>query len=132
MCVCVRERVCVCVYIHIYTYTLHNIHTYITHIYIYNTHIHAHICTHIYIYNLHIRIKHTHTYTHTHIHIWASMVTQMVKNLPAVQETWVRSLNQEDILEPSMATHSSIAGKIPWTEKPGGLQFRGSQRVRHD
>ena len=57
----------------------------------------------------------------------------MVKNLPATQETWVQSLGQEDPLEKGMATHSSIlARRIPWTEEPGGLQFMGSQRVRHD
>ena len=50
----------------------------------------------------------------------------MVKNLPAMQETWVQSLGQEDPLEKGMATHSSIlAQRIPWTEKPGGLQFWG-------
>ena len=55
----------------------------------------------------------------------------MVKNLPAVQETWVRSLGQEDPLEKGMAAHSSIlAWQIPWTEEPGGLQSMGSQRVR--
>ena len=47
----------------------------------------------------------------------------MVKNLPAMQETWVRFLGQEDLLEKGMATHSSIlAWKIPWTEGPDGLQ----------
>ena len=47
----------------------------------------------------------------------------MVKNLPAMQETWVRSLGREDSLEKGMATHSSIlAWRIPWTEEPGGLQ----------
>ena len=57
----------------------------------------------------------------------------MVKNLPAVQETWVRSLGWEDPLEKEMATHSSIlAWRIPWTEKPGRLQSIGSQRVGHD
>ena len=57
----------------------------------------------------------------------------MVKNLPAMQETWVRPLNQEDPLEKGMANHSSIlAWRIPWTEEPGGLQSMGSQRVRHD
>ena len=57
----------------------------------------------------------------------------MVKNLPAMQETQVQSLGQEDPLEKGMATHSSIlAWKFPQTEKPGGLQFVGSQRVRHD
>ena len=56
----------------------------------------------------------------------------MVKNLLAVQETWVRSLGQEDPLEKEMATHSSIlAWEIPCTEKPGRLQSMGSQRVRH-
>ena len=58
---------------------------------------------------------------------------QSVKNLPAVQETRVRSLGWEDPLEKEMATHSSIlAWKISWTEEPGGLQSMGSQRVRHD
>ena len=53
---------------------------------------------------------------------WASLVAQMVKNLPAMQETWVRSLGREDPLEEGMATHSSIlAWKIPWTEEPGRL-----------
>ena len=53
---------------------------------------------------------------------------QMVKNLPAMQETRVRSLSQEDPLEQEMATHSStLAWRIPWTEEPGGLQSMGSQ-----
>ena len=56
----------------------------------------------------------------------------MVKNLPAIQETWVQSLDQEDPLEEGMATHSSIlVWKIPWTEESDGLQFIGSQRVGH-
>ena len=60
-------------------------------------------------------------------------MVQMVKNLPATQETWVQSLGQEDPLEKEMDTHSSIlAWRIPWTEKPGGEQSMGSQRVRHD
>ena len=63
----------------------------------------------------------------------ASLVAQMVKHLPTMQETWVRSLGQEYPLEKEMATHSSIhAWKIPWTEEPGGLQSMGSQRVGHD
>ena len=63
----------------------------------------------------------------------ASLVAQMVKNLPAVQETWVQSLGWEDPLEKEKATHFSIlAWKISWTEEPGGLQFTGSQRVGHD
>ena len=57
----------------------------------------------------------------------------MVKHLPTMRETQVQSLGQEDLLEKEMATHSSIlAWKIPWTEKPGGLQLMGSQRVGHD
>ena len=57
----------------------------------------------------------------------------MVKSLPVMPETQVRSLGQEDPLEKEMATHSStLAWKIPWTEEPGGLQSRGSQRVGHD
>ena len=60
-------------------------------------------------------------------------MVQMVKNLPAMQETWVRSLDWEDPLEVGMATHSTIlVWRIPWTEEPGGLQSMGSQRVRHD
>ena len=56
-----------------------------------------------------------------------------VKNLPAVQETWVQSLGGEDPLEKEKAAHSSIlAWRIPWAEESGGLQFRGSQRVGHD
>ena len=59
-------------------------------------------------------------------------LAQMVKNLPAVWETWVRSLGWEDPLEEGMATCSSIlAWRIPWTEEPGGLQCMGSQRVGH-
>ena len=57
----------------------------------------------------------------------------MVKNLLRVQETQLRSLGQEDLLEKKMATHSSIlAWRIPWTVEPGGLQSTGWQRVRHD
>ena len=57
----------------------------------------------------------------------------MVKNPPAMQKTWVRSLGHEDPLEEDTATHSSIlAWRIPWTEKPGRLQSVGSQRVGHD
>ena len=66
-------------------------------------------------------------------HSWAFLVAQMVKNLPAMLETWVQSLGWEDALEEGMETHSSIlAWRIPWTEEPGGLQTMGSQRVRHD
>ena len=66
-------------------------------------------------------------------HLKASLVAQLVKNLPTVQETWVRSLGWEDSLEKGMATHSSIlAWEIPWTEEPGGPQYLESQRVRHD
>ena len=62
-----------------------------------------------------------------------SLVAQMVKCLPAMQETWVHSLGGEDPLEKEMATYSSTrAWKIPWTEEPGGLQYMGSRRVRHD
>ena len=62
----------------------------------------------------------------------ASLVAQLVKNLPAVQETF-RSLGREDPLEKEMATHTSIlAWKISWTEEPGGLQSTASQRVGHD
>ena len=60
-------------------------------------------------------------------------MAQEVKNLSAMKETWVQSLGQEETLAKEMATHSSIlAWRIPSTEEPGGLQFMGSQRVRHD
>ena len=63
----------------------------------------------------------------------ASLVARMVKHLPAMKETWVRSLGWEDPLEKEMATHSSIlAWKIPWMEDTGRLQSTGSQRAGHD
>ena len=62
-----------------------------------------------------------------------SLVAQTVKCLPAMRETWVQSLGQEDPLEKEMATHSStLAWKIPWMDEPGRLQSMGSQRVGHD
>ena len=67
------------------------------------------------------------------IRISASLVAQMVKRLPAMQETGVQSLGWDDLLEKEMATHSSIlAWRIPWTEEHGRLQSMGSQRVGHD
>ena len=66
-------------------------------------------------------------------HNWASLVAQMVKNPPAVQETWVQSLDWEDPLEKGTANHSSIlAWRIPWTEESGGLQSMRLQRLGHD
>ena len=63
--------------------------------------------------------------------LWASLVAQMVKDLPSMRETWVRSLGREDPLEKEMAAHSSIlAWRIPWTEDPSRLQSMGSPRVR--
>ena len=60
-------------------------------------------------------------------------MARWLKNLPAMQETQVQSLSQENSLEEGMAMHSSIlACSIPWTEESGGLQSMGSQRVRHD
>ena len=68
-----------------------------------------------------------------YIAIRASLVAQMVKRLPAMQETRVRSLGQEDPLEKEMAIHcSTFAWKIPWMEEPDRLQSMGSQRVGHD
>ena len=68
--------------------------------------------------------------------LWASLVARLVckpKNPPAMRETWVLSLSQEDPLEKEMTTQSSIlAWKIPWTEEPGRLQSIGWQRVGHD
>ena len=62
-----------------------------------------------------------------------SLVAQMVKNLPAMQETQFQSLGWDDPLKKGMAAHSSVlAWRIPWTEEPGGLQFTGSQIVGRD
>ena len=64
---------------------------------------------------------------------WVSLVAQMVKNLPATQETKIRSLGWEDPLEERMSTHSSIlAWRIPWTEESGRLESMGSQRVKYE
>ena len=63
----------------------------------------------------------------------ALLAAQLVKNLPASQETQLQSLGWEDPLEEEMTTHSStLAWRIPWTEEPGGLQSTGSHRVKHD
>ena len=72
-------------------------------------------------------------FSYTHIYIYrASLVAQRVKRLPAMRETWVRSLGREDPLEKEMATHSNIpAWRTPWMEKPGGLLSTGPQRVGH-
>ena len=60
-------------------------------------------------------------------------MAQMVKRLPTLQETWVRSLGPEDPLEKETATHSrTLAWKIPWMQEPGALQSMGSKRVGHD
>ena len=76
-----------------------------------------------------------------YIYLWAciynlwgpSPVVQMVKNLPAMQETWIQSLGREDPLEKRMATHPNIlAWRIPWAEEPGRLHPTGSRKVRHD
>ena len=62
--------------------------------------------------------------------IWISFIAKLVRKLPAIQETQVQSLGQEDPLEKKMATHSSIlAWRIPWTEEPGGLQSMGLQEL---
>ena len=74
------------------------------------------------------------TMTETHYQeLRASVVAQRLKCLPAMWETWVRSLGWEDPLEKEMATYSSIlAWRTPWTEEPGRLQSMGSQRLGHD
>ena len=64
---------------------------------------------------------------------WASLIAQLVKNPPAMQETPVQFLGWEDPLEKEMATHSSVlAWRILWTEESSGLQFMGPQRIGHD
>ena len=63
----------------------------------------------------------------------SALVAQMIKNPPAMWETWVQCLGWQDPLEEGMATHFSIlVWRIPWTEEPGGLQSMGLQRVRHN
>ena len=70
---------------------------------------------------------------YTIYYFWASLAAQLVKNLPTMRETWVRSLDWEDPLEKGMAILSSIlAWRIPWTEEAGRLQSMGSQRVGHN
>ena len=79
--------------------------------------------------------KKVYIYTQTlmYIYTWDSLVAQMVKNLPAMQESQIWPLGQEDPLEKGKATPSRIlAWRIPWREDPGGLQSKGSQWVRHD
>ena len=75
-------------------------------------------------------LRSQHDMTNPHV---ISLVAQMVKRLPTMQETWVQSLGQEDLLEKAMTPHSStLAWRIPWMEEPGGLKSMGSQRVGHD
>ena len=70
------------------------------------------------------------TYSKICLQLGASLVAQMVKNLPAMQETQVQSLGWEDLLEKGMATHSSIlAWRIPWTEEPGGYSPWGNKEL---
>ena len=70
----------------------------------------------------------SYVYKLPYMFIRASLTTQLVNHLPAMQEAWVQFLGREDPLEKEMATHSSIlAWRIPWTEEPGGLQSMGSQ-----
>ena len=103
MCVCVCVSVYVCVCRYLY------------------------VC--VYLYDVYI---YTQIYMYIHIYV-APLVTQMVKCLSTMWETWVRSLGKEDPPEKEMPIHSStIAWKIPWTEEPGRLQSMGSQRVGHD
>ena len=74
-----------------------------------------------------------HDKRHISMYLRASLVAQLVKNLPAMQETQVQSLDWENPLEKEIATQSSIlAWRIPWTGHPGGLQSMGSQRIGHD
>ena len=93
-----------------------------------NTHIHTFIYIHVYTCS-----QENHLESHITNNHWASLVAQMEKNLLAMQETWVWLLGREDLLAKRMAIHSSIlAWKMPQTEKPGGLESMGLQRVIHD
>ena len=82
-----------------------------------------------------LRIKFPSNYfAHGEVFIWADWdLAQTIKNLPAMQETWVHSLSWKDPLKKGMATHPSFfAWGILWTEEPGGFKSTGSQRVQHD
>ena len=69
------------------------------------------------------------TANNTHYLLWACLVAQTIKNLPAMQETWVQPLGQEDLLEKAMATHSSIlAWRIPWTKEPDWATVHGATK----
>ena len=82
----------------------------------------------IYIKNMYTHIIHTYP-----IIYWALLVAQMVKNPPAMQETWVQPLGREDPLKKAwQPTPVFLPGESPWTEEPGGPQSMRSQRVRHD
>ena len=82
--------------------------------------------------NVTLYIKHIFLFAST-ILLWTSMVAQILKNLPAIQETQIRSLGEEDPLEKEIATdYSILAWRIQWTEEPGGLQSMVWQRVEHD
>ena len=90
---------------------------------------------------LSLRIHYAHGFAPCFLHLMypgfqptpVDMAALMVKNPPAIQETWVQSLGWEDPLEKGKATHaSSLAWRIPWTEKPGGLRSMGLQRIKHN
>ena len=85
-------------------------------------------------FSVHVQLKPSlENFEHYFASVWASLVAERVKRLPAMWETWVQSLGQEDLLEKEKAIHSStLAWKIPWMDKPGRLQSIGLQRVRHD
>ena len=90
------------------------------------------VCNWITLQSVHLKLTQNCKWTTPHLKR-ASLVAQMVKRLPTMRETLVRSLGREDPLEKEMATHSStLAWKIPWMEEPGRQQSMGSQRVGHD
>ena len=82
---------------------------------------------------VHSKVSFALTVVHYSLFLPLSLVAQIVKRLPTMRKTWVRSLSRKDPLEKEMATHSStLAWKIQWMEKSARLQPMGSQRVRHD
>ena len=102
-----------CITESLYSTDWHNI---VNQLYFNKIYICVYVCVYIYIY--------------IYVYIWVSLIAQSIKNLPAMKETWVRFLSQEDALEKKMATHPSIlAWRIPWTEEPGRLQSMGSQEL---
>ena len=115
LCIYVYVYICICIYVYIYVYVCMCIYVYM---YIYVCVLCVCMCIYI--------------YTHIYIYIYIGFPNGLVvKNLPAMQKTWVQSLSWEDLLKEEMATHSSVlACEIAWAEEAGRLQSMGSEKSR--